>query len=264
MTFELGRSRTVGPMSSYRISEASERTGFSTSTLRFYEDAGLVIPDRTAAGYRNYDDRDIDVLQFVARAKQIGLSLDEINELVRLLAQDECAPVQERLRQLVDERIRTVTRESVELIRTAQQLQRVAAGLRLPAPAGACGDSCGCTSEHDPGIVGDAVVMIDASEQSPSGSHPIACTLGDGIEDRINEWSTMLTGATHREMIPGGVRVHFGNGADVAALATLAAAEHGCCRWATFTITIGDDIALDAVGPDEASYLIEATLGSPS
>ena len=250
-------------MSSYRISEVAERTGFSTSTLRFYEDAGLVIPERTASGYRNYDDRDIDVLHFVSRAKHIGLSLDEINELVRLLAQDECAPVQQRLRELVDERIGTVTRESVELIRTAQQLQRVAAGLRVPAPAGPCGDGCGCTSDHEASVTGDAVVLVD-SQNSPSASHPIACTLGVGVEDRINEWDTMLAAATHRELIPGGVRVHFGSGIDVAALATLAAAEHGCCRWATFAITIGDDIALDAVGPEEASYLIEATLRSPS
>ena len=65
------------------ISEAAERTGFSPSALRFYEQHGLVRPARTASGYRSYGDADLERLGFIGRAKGFGLSLDEITELYR-------------------------------------------------------------------------------------------------------------------------------------------------------------------------------------
>ena len=62
-----------------RISEVSERTGFSGPTLRYYEQIGLLpAPERTGAGYRVYGDRDVARLDFIARAKRLGCSLDEI------------------------------------------------------------------------------------------------------------------------------------------------------------------------------------------
>ena len=89
-------------MSGYRISEVAERTGFSAPTLRYYEEIGLVRrPERTTAGYRLYDDRAIDRLRFIARSKRLGLTLDEITGLVELWDAEECAPVQERLRDLL-------------------------------------------------------------------------------------------------------------------------------------------------------------------
>jgi MerR family copper efflux transcriptional regulator len=89
-------------MTSYLISEVADRTGFSAPTLRYYEDIGLVAPvERTASGYRRYDERAIDRLRFIARSKRLGLSLEEITGLVELFDLDECAPVQERLRALL-------------------------------------------------------------------------------------------------------------------------------------------------------------------
>jgi DNA-binding transcriptional MerR regulator len=63
-------------MSGLKISEAARATGFSVSALRFYEQAGVVVPERTATGYRSYSDDHLDSLRFVARGKQLGLSLD--------------------------------------------------------------------------------------------------------------------------------------------------------------------------------------------
>ena len=66
----------------YRIAEVADRTGFSTPTLRYYEEIGLLPPaERTPAGYRVYDDRAVARLRFVARAKQLGCSLEEIADL---------------------------------------------------------------------------------------------------------------------------------------------------------------------------------------
>ena len=64
----------------------AHRSGFSAATLRYYEEIGL-LPEasRTPAGYRLYDDRTLDRLAFISRAKQLGCSLDEITDLTGLM-----------------------------------------------------------------------------------------------------------------------------------------------------------------------------------
>ena len=67
---------------SLRIKDVAQRTGFSAATLRYYEDIGLLPPAaRTDAGYRLYGADTLDRLAFIARAKQLGCSLDEIATL---------------------------------------------------------------------------------------------------------------------------------------------------------------------------------------
>ncbi len=65
MTFNLGRSFTVGFVGTCTIGEVAERSGFSASALCYYEGIGLVAPStRTEAGYRLYDDRSLNQLTF--------------------------------------------------------------------------------------------------------------------------------------------------------------------------------------------------------
>jgi DNA-binding transcriptional MerR regulator len=53
-----------------RIGELAERTRVSRRLLRYYEEQGLIVPSRSANGYRDYDER------FVARVAQIRGLLD--------------------------------------------------------------------------------------------------------------------------------------------------------------------------------------------
>jgi DNA-binding transcriptional MerR regulator len=69
-------------VSTYRISELARRTGVSASTLRFYEQAGLLSAARTASGYRVYDEQAVRRLEFVGAAKLLGLPLEEIRDLL--------------------------------------------------------------------------------------------------------------------------------------------------------------------------------------
>lgn len=135
-------------MDGYSISQVAERTGFAPSTLRFYEQSGLVRPARTPSGYRSYDDRHIELLAFIGRAKEFGLSLEEITELLALLDDDQCAPVQGRLRDLVDTKIAEARAKIVELSAFIEELQRVAVTLDHHTPDGPCDESCGCTTEQ--------------------------------------------------------------------------------------------------------------------
>src|SRR6266496_3810667 len=88
-------------VSRYRISQLAERSGVPASTLRFYENLGLLPAERTTAGYRLYDDTAPERLAFIASAKVLGLGLEEIRDLLGVRAQGVCGNVRERLAPLV-------------------------------------------------------------------------------------------------------------------------------------------------------------------
>lgn len=68
-----------------KIGELAGELGISAQAVRFYERAHLLpTPERTGAGYRVYDERDLKRVRFIRKAKQLGFSLDEIGEILRL------------------------------------------------------------------------------------------------------------------------------------------------------------------------------------
>lgn len=85
-------------MDEYRISEAASRTGFSPSALRYYEKVGLIPePERTPSGYRVFTDRHLEILGFIARAKRLGLPLEEIRVLAEAWSTGDCRATREQL-----------------------------------------------------------------------------------------------------------------------------------------------------------------------
>jgi MerR family copper efflux transcriptional regulator len=64
-----------------------KQSGVAADTIRFYEKRGLLgKPPRTAGGFRDYNPQTVRVLQFIARAKQLGFTLREVKHLLRLQA----------------------------------------------------------------------------------------------------------------------------------------------------------------------------------
>lgn len=250
-------------MDGYSISQTAERTGFPASTLRFYEDAGLVDPLRTPAGYRCYDDGMVERLRFIGRAKGFGLTLDEIAELLTLLDDERCAPVQRRLRGLVSEKITDAQATIAELIGFTAELQRVSAVLEATTPDGPCDDTCGCTADDGSASPPRENTMGALTERPTGSGHPIACSLPpEQTQGRMAAWQALLSGHRGREGIDGGIRVSFPGGVDVGTLAALCAAEQTCCNFFTFALTIeADGVTLDITGPDEAAEVIEAFVG---
>jgi len=65
-----------------RIGQLADETGVTTKTIRYYEEIGLLpAPARQPSGYRRYAGADVDRLDFVAKAKALGLSLEEITNV---------------------------------------------------------------------------------------------------------------------------------------------------------------------------------------
>ena len=136
----------MGTARTFTIGEVAERSGFPATTLRYYEGIGLVTPSaRTGAGYRVYDDRAVDRLAFIARAKRLGCTLEEIVDLVGLWdGTGRCDPVQRRLHELVTAKLADTRRQITELTALTSQLEVAASALAVPSDGDACDGSCAC------------------------------------------------------------------------------------------------------------------------
>jgi MerR family copper efflux transcriptional regulator len=67
------------------IGDASAASGVSAKAIRYYETAGLIKPaSRSDGGYRVYDEADVRILRFVARAREFGFSIDRTKRLLDL------------------------------------------------------------------------------------------------------------------------------------------------------------------------------------
>ena len=66
-----------------RIGELAKRTGIPASTLRYYEDIGLIPPPPRISGQRDYDDSVFQVLNTIQLAQKADFSLHEIRQLLR-------------------------------------------------------------------------------------------------------------------------------------------------------------------------------------
>jgi MerR family transcriptional regulator, copper efflux regulator len=75
-----------------QIGQVADRTGLSLRTIRFYEENGLVVPTaRSEGGFRLYSDSDVARLEVIKRMKPLGFSLEEMQELLTLLADLDAA-----------------------------------------------------------------------------------------------------------------------------------------------------------------------------
>lgn len=68
-----------------RTGELAARAGVNIQTVRFYERRGILPkPTRTASGYRVYSAEAVRMIRFVKRAQNLGFTLDEVEDLLRL------------------------------------------------------------------------------------------------------------------------------------------------------------------------------------
>jgi MerR family copper efflux transcriptional regulator len=97
-----------------QIGEVAKQMGLSIKTIRYYERRGLLEqPSRTEAGYRIYGPEEVARLQFIQRAKLLGLTLEEIRELVELAARCNEGEIVPRLEEVLDAKL-TETEQKME------------------------------------------------------------------------------------------------------------------------------------------------------
>ena len=246
-------------MTTYRISDAARRTGLPTSTLRYYERIGLVSePERSESGYRVYEERALDRLDFIAHARALGLRLDEIGELADLWDADRCGSVQVRLRALIEAKVADTQAQATALAALSSELSSFVRGLSSPAPNEPCGETCGC-HRHAP-----APADVPALNVLAQDGLDLACSLGtDESAGRLAEWQALSSQAIDRTPIEGGVRLEFGPGQDLRQLADLVAREQACCTFLSFSIALTPSATtLEATGPADSGSMIDGLLGA--
>ena len=126
-----------------KIGELANPTGLTTKTICYYElNRLLEEPERTEAGYRLYRQDDLERLEFVKKAKRLGLSLQEIRDILQLHAQRQapCVHVLALLDQKLS-RLDAIIRDLGEFRQELMRL-RVESQVRLeqlPDDARICG-----------------------------------------------------------------------------------------------------------------------------
>src|SRR2546422_2080942 len=69
----------------FKIGEVAAKAGVNIQTLRYYERRGILQePVRRPSGYREYQPETVQVVRFIKRAQELGFTLAEIEELLRL------------------------------------------------------------------------------------------------------------------------------------------------------------------------------------
>jgi len=75
----------TAPLASLNIGQAAQRAQVSAKMVRHYESLGLLpTVHRTDAGYRQYTEQQVHTLRFIKRARDLGFSMPEIAELLKL------------------------------------------------------------------------------------------------------------------------------------------------------------------------------------
>ncbi|MDG9666764.1 MerR family transcriptional regulator [Hahella sp. CR1] len=105
-----------------KVSEMAKRSGVTADTVRFYTKQGLLKPRRDLDnGYQLYDRDDLQKLIFAKKARQLGFSVKEINQIM-LQAEDHHSPCP-MVRRLFEEKFAEVERQIAELTQLKVRMQ---------------------------------------------------------------------------------------------------------------------------------------------
>jgi MerR family copper efflux transcriptional regulator len=128
-----------------QIGEVAEAVGLSLRTVRFYEEAGLVLPvRRSRGGFRLYDDESIDRFRIIMQMKPLGFTLDEMRILIDARAALARPELDAENRETLRERLRMfVVAADEKVVSLREQLavaERFAAQLRKETEVSGTGD----------------------------------------------------------------------------------------------------------------------------
>ena len=125
----------VGSMSDLTIGQLARAAGVNVETIRYYQRIGLIEePPRPAQGYRRYPRATVERIHFIKRAQELGFTLNEAAELMRLDIMD-CAPA----RRLAEAKRREIQQRIDDLSAIRDTLTRLVERCRKPGPKPGCG-----------------------------------------------------------------------------------------------------------------------------
>ncbi len=115
------------------IGNVAEKSGLPAKTIRYYEDIGLIKPDRGCNGYRAFAETDLHKLRFLGRARSLGFSIEECRALMALY--DDQSRASSDVKQIARQQLSQIEvkiRELLEMQETLTELVEACAGDHRP------------------------------------------------------------------------------------------------------------------------------------
>lgn len=128
-----------------QIAELAAQASLPVRTVRYYADRGLIKPSRrSAGGYRIFDENSLRQLRFVRRLRGLGLTLRELERIVRAAERQSCGDSSVTVRQRLTTQLATVGQRIDEL----QQVQHELSSLIARQTAGCTDELCLCQGQE--------------------------------------------------------------------------------------------------------------------
>lgn len=105
------------------IGSAAQQSGLPAKTIRYYEDIGLLTPERASNGYRDYALSDVHRLRFLQRSRSLGFSVEECRQLLSLYGDKGRASAD--VRAIAETKIAEIERKLTELAELRQTLRHL-------------------------------------------------------------------------------------------------------------------------------------------
>lgn len=157
------------------IGTVSEKSGLPPKTIRYYEDIGLIRPERRDNGYRDYSVEDEHRLRFLQRARSLGFSVEECRELLSLYNDTSRESVEVKV--MATAKLAEIDRKVAELLGLREMLSHLMANCHgdkrphCPIIEGLSGEvklqSYAAMSENSRPDTGGGVCVVTAG-----GPHP--------------------------------------------------------------------------------------------
>lgn len=96
------------------IKDAADHCQLPAKTIRYYEEIGLVTPDRGANGYRSFSPQDLHKLLFLGRARALGFTIQDCRTLLALYEDDTRASAD--VKKVARDHLDTIERKIADLI----------------------------------------------------------------------------------------------------------------------------------------------------
>ncbi|MFS4581957.1 Cu(I)-responsive transcriptional regulator [Phaeobacter sp. C3_T13_0] len=95
------------------IGDVASRSGLPAKTIRYYEDIGLIKPQRSDNGYRCFADTDLHKLAFLGRARALGFTIEDCRTLLALYEDESRASAD--VKQLAQEHLEKISAKIADL-----------------------------------------------------------------------------------------------------------------------------------------------------
>ncbi len=136
----------------------ARQAGLPTRTVRYYVDRGLISPARkSSGGYRLFDENSLRRLRFVRRMQGLGLTLSELQQLLRAAERQSCGDSSASMQQRLAAQLTAVGRRIEEL----QQVQHELSSLIARQSGGCTDELCLCNRQQ--------LIQIGPPRRRPAG-----------------------------------------------------------------------------------------------